>query len=180
MSIITHRELDAYSKKTGIYDRFSANRALKKSTLKDEYDIFISHSYLDSQKILALKNMIESMTDYSVYVDWVDDSLLDRKNVTPETADVLRKRIKKSKILLYAYSENATQSQWVQWELGYADGETKQVAILPIADYNKSSFKGHEFLGLYPYVDKAFFKDSSQESLWVNWRDGTYKELKKW
>jgi len=181
VALITHRELTEYSERMNIFDSRSADRELQRSEFKTQYDIFLSHSYLDAKKIFALKNMIQSLTKLSVYVDWIDDRQLSREDVTPETAAVLRKRIETSKILLYAYSDNATQSRWVQWELGYADGEIKKVAILPISDYSKDSFKGHEFLGLYPYIDKAAFKvRPSQQTLWVNHHDGSAVTLDNW
>jgi hypothetical protein len=39
------------------------------------------------------------------------------------------------------------------WELGYFDGFRGAVSVLPIAKSADESFKGQEFLGLYPYID---------------------------
>ena len=41
------------------------------------FDVFLSHSYLDADLVLGLKEQIEQM-GYSVYVDWVTDSELER------------------------------------------------------------------------------------------------------
>lgn len=43
---------------------------------KQDYDIFISHSYLDKQSILKVKKIFED-SGYSVYIDWIEDSDVD-------------------------------------------------------------------------------------------------------
>lgn len=121
-----------------------------------EYDIFLSHSYKDKEVILGLKGFIESL-GYSVYIDWVVDSQLDRTSVTKDTAKLLKERMKNSKCLFYAFSMNSPNSVWMPWELGIFDGIKGTVAVLPINDttYVQNEFKGQEYLGIYPYVDKA-------------------------
>lgn len=69
--------------------------------------------------IAGLKLILEDL-GYSVYVDW-NDNQLDPNNVTPETAKMLRERMKQCKSLIYAFSENASSSKWMPWELGYFD-----------------------------------------------------------
>jgi hypothetical protein len=39
------------------------------------------------------------------------------------------------------------------WELGYFDALKRHVAIVPIVKTSDASFKGTEFVGLYPTVD---------------------------
>lgn len=121
----------------------------------DEYDIFLSHSYTDRKIIPKLKKEIENL-GYKVYVDWIDDKLLNRDMVTKTTAKVLQKRMQQSKSLFFATSENSPKSKWMPWELGYFDGiKNKRVAILPIKKDNNDfdeNFHGQEYLGLYDYV----------------------------
>lgn len=81
-----------------------------------EYEIFLSHSYADREIIPHLKQMIEDM-GYRVYVDWIDDKFLSRDNITKKTAEILQLRMKQSKSLLYATSENAKTSKWMPWEV---------------------------------------------------------------
>lgn len=122
---------------------------------EDTFDIFLSHSYADRNIIPQLKEAIE-MLGYTVYVDWIDDKLLSRENVTKETAEVLQKRMKQSRSLFFATSENSPNSKWMPWELGYFDGiKNKRVAILPIKNENNKfneNFTGQEYLSLYYYV----------------------------
>ena len=42
-----------------------------------EYDIFLSHSSLDKKLVLTLVNLFNE-AGYSVYVDWIEDTQLDR------------------------------------------------------------------------------------------------------
>lgn len=136
----------------------------------DSYDIFLSHSYNDRAIIPALKAELEKL-NYKVYVDWIDDKLLSRDNVSKDTAKVLQKRMKQSKCLIYATSEHSSNSRWMPWELGYFDGiKDKMVGILPIKKYGnnfRNDFKGEEYLGLYYYIDKATIDGKNKEALWV-------------
>jgi hypothetical protein len=50
------------------------------------------------------------------------------------------------------------------WELGYFDGfSAGSVAVLPIVDYVGATFKGQEYLGLYPLVDKGTYTDGRSD-----------------
>ena len=64
---------------------------------------------------------------YAVYVDWIEDEELDRSEVTPKTAQLLKKRMNSSQGLAYVASSNTAQSKWCPWELGYFDGKEKEV-----------------------------------------------------
>ncbi|XHR95581.1 toll/interleukin-1 receptor domain-containing protein [Mucilaginibacter sp. UC70_90] len=137
-----------------------------------EYDIFLSHSYLDADEVEILKEDLEN-TGFSVYVDWIEDAQLNRNNVSPYTATVIRNRMKNCKSLIYAFSENSVLSKWAPWELGYFDGFNGKVAVLPIFDKPQigEDYSGVEFIGIYPYITKAitsfFVQENSQT--WVGY-----------
>jgi hypothetical protein len=155
---------------------FSSRRLIADSKYFSEhktYDIFLSHSYDDEEIIFQLKLELEKY-GLSVYVDWIEDKQLDRSKVTKETAEIIRKRLKNCKSLVYAISPNSKLSSWVQWELGFADGhKNRKVAILPIDDdSNNSTFYKQEYLGLYPYIDKT------ANTIWVN--GDSWIDLKSW
>jgi hypothetical protein len=117
------------------------------------FDVFLSHAYLDAPIILGVKTLLEA-EGLTVYVDWIEDPLLDRSRVTAETADVIRMRMRHSGSLLYATSESSSRSKWMPWELGYFDGfRPDYVAILPLVRSSTEDFKGQEYLGLYPYIE---------------------------
>lgn len=122
------------------------------------YDIFLSHSYLDKVQVLALVKLF-NQHGFSVYVDWLEDKQLDRNNVNEHTAYLLRNRMKQSRCLSYLTTKNTTTSKWCPWELGYFDGLKKsKCCIFPIMEYG-STFNGQEYLGLYPYLEYASLAD---------------------
>ena len=126
------------------------------------YDVFLSHSHLDSEVVLGICRILRSRFKLAVYVDLDDGDLGSAGAITPDTAGVLRNRMAYSASLIYAASANSKSSKWMPWELGYFDGLKGTVAILPIDETPKAQFKGQEYLALYPYVDK------SSTALWVN------------
>src|SRR5436309_177904 len=93
------------------------------STDQDSFDIFLSHSIADAEIVLGARTILERF-GYSVYVDWLVDSELNRSSVTPQTAAYLKWRMHQCDTLLYLSTENAPASKWMPWELGYFDGHS--------------------------------------------------------
>jgi len=121
--------------------------------LASQYDVFLSHSFLDYNLVLGIKRFLEDL-GLSVYVDWIDDPQLNRNMINKETANLLRIRMKTCKSMLYAATDNASNSRWMPWELGYFDGLKGKIAILPISnDANSSGFVGQEYINLYPQFE---------------------------
>ena len=147
----------------------------------DSFNIFLSHSYLDWESVLALKLDIEEM-GFSIYVDWIVDASLDRTNVTKETANLLRDRMARCDSLFVATSPNSSNSKWMPWELGYFDGIKKRVAILPVLDTTQASdyFEGQEYLGLYHYITKDPTRNTDEMTLWVHEDETTYVKFSSW
>lgn len=159
---------------------FNENRQLYNKT--DQYDLFLSHSYLDKDLVYSLVNLFNK-AGYSVYVDWMVDTQLDRSKVDANTADQLRTRMKMCKGLAYVSTTNITQSKWCPWELGYVDGNKNgRCAIMPVLETNAGSFTGQEYLGLYPYIDYEKCQESGEYEFWVNDPSDkkTYVKLSDW
>lgn len=152
-------------------------RSLSESfSMSTQFDIFLSHSFLDATEILGLKTIFEDL-HYSVYIDWIVDHQLDRSAVNASTANTLRTRMRHSKALIFATSKNQSNSKWMPWELGYFDGFKGKAAILPVVETtNESSFTGQEYLGLYPYISKG---TTSASILWVEGQ-GTSRLFSSW
>ena len=140
------------------------------------YDIFLSHAFLDAEAIDGLRIVLEE-AGFSVYVDWYEDSHLERGKVTKETAVVIRKRMRRCKTLIFAITQNSKDSKWMLWELGYFDGLRDKVAVLGLTENSEDSFKGQEFLELYPFVQRhslgLVVKDDSTKPVkllkdWIN------------
>lgn len=154
---------------------FSINESKERET----FDIFLSHSFLDKE---IIEGLYLELTDlgFSVYVDWVVDPTLDRKNVTKGTATLIRRRLRASQSLLLAISVNASTSNWMPWELGVMDGDKGRCAILPITETtSQTSFQGYEYLSLYPFV-KKHPNHFQLEKLWVIESSDTYVIFDDW
>lgn len=157
---------------TGLESRKDFNEHLQFDSFSPykTYDIFLSHAFLDAQEIYGLKIILEE-AGFTVYVDWYEDSHLERGKVTKETAEVIRKRMQSCKTLIFAITENSEDSKWMLWELGYFDGLKDKVAILGLTENSEDSFQGQEFLELYPFVQHYGF------SLYL---DDPFESLKDW
>lgn len=146
--------------------RNSAETEIRKSASTPmivNFDIFMLHSYEDAEVIGGIKAIIEQ-NGLSVYVDWIEDAQMNRGQVTPETADTLRNRMAHCKFLLYATSNASPNSKWMPWELGYFDGLKRgNVGILPIVESPDDSFKGQEYLGLYPFYEEINFAEHGRQ-----------------
>jgi TIR domain len=133
---------------------FSDTQLFERNNQRDQFDIFLSHSLLDKEVVKGIY-MALIKQGYSVYVDWIIDPGLDRKNVTKLSAEKIRSRLKSSKSLILALSENVSMSKWIPWELGFVDGNKNgKCALLPISDdaTNSKVFLRSEYLKLYPYI----------------------------
>ena len=133
--------------------QFLLQKGLVGVAIEQGFDIFLSHSFYDKEIIKGLYLDL-TLKGYKVYVDWVVDTDLERDNVTRDSANKIRTRMKASRSLLLAVPTNNGISKWIPWELGYVDGSTGKCAIIPIAETsdNKEQFSRAEYLKLYPYV----------------------------
>jgi hypothetical protein len=167
------------------YSSESTHDSIRKSLLSEaeinfsagrlcSFDVFLSHSYSDKELILGMKLGLEKF-GYSIYVDWIEDNSMDRTNVTKENVLWIKDRIRNSKCLLYATSVNSSSSKWMPWELGFMDGFNGKVAILPISKTGATSYKGAEYLGVYPYADIEKEKNTGRMLLWIT--DQTNKNI---
>ncbi len=160
----------------------SAGRILDEVYVPDNqiFDVFLSYSSAESEDILlGVKAMLEER-ELSVYIDKYNDPQLTPESVTPETAEILRRRMQNSKALLYVYSQNSKKSRWMPWELGYFDGLKGTVGIIPVTRNQETTFKGEEYLNLYPYVDIATITGTNKPQLWINKSANTYAQLANW
>lgn len=117
---------------------------------------------------------------YKVYIDWIEDPHLDRKNISKSTAGKLKIRMQQCDSLLFVTTENSIDSKWMPWECGYFDGIKSKVAIVPVVRYSSDDkYRGQEYLGLYPYGQKMksqggkdllyIFEDEKKYLPYDNW-----------
>lgn len=183
MSLITEDFLRGVTqkRKVSFSKGLSAPEVLNESfNINKTYDVFLSHSYIDKEKIASVKHYLE-LLGLSVYIDWIDDKQLVRDSVTKETAERIKSRMKKCKSLIYVFSNNSNSSKWMPWELGYFDGIKGRIAILPISrGGNGNAFNGTEYLGLYPYVTKDLIANTNDETLWIRESITKYIDIANW
>ncbi len=144
------------------------------------FDVFLSHSSNEPTEILlGIKGLLED-EGLSVYVDRYTDTQLDPDNVTKETAETLRIRLRASRSLLYVYSRHSQLSRWMPWELGFMDGAGRHVGVVPVVQNRGEAFDSEQYLGLYPYVDRAAAKFSDTQMLWINGPGGDSVNYPSW
>lgn len=114
-----------------------------------EFDIFISHNSKDEEKIVEVYKKL-NMQGFVAYVDWVNDKFdLKRQWCNASTAQVIKERIRQSKVFILFLSEKTLESQWCPWELGYADALRKKICIYK---EGLSSSQLPQFYSAYPYM----------------------------
>lgn len=93
------------------------------------YDLFLSHSYKDKDKLIELKDSLNAM-GLNVYMDWLNDKDELLRNLTcAETAKVITERLKASKAILYVHTNASLDSRWTPWELGFASALNKPIIV---------------------------------------------------
>ena len=181
---------EEFLKKSGYL--YHSNMNIRKNQILNEnqnlfsksknYDLFISHSSMDNDLVYTLIGLFNK-AKYSVYVDYVEDPQLNRSNVNRITAETLRNRMKACNGLAYISTTNIVTSKWCPWELGYMDSNKNgKCAILPILKSYSNTFKGQEYLSLYPYIDYEKYKGKEEYEFWVNDPNDAdkYVSLRKW
>ncbi|MFA7056347.1 MAG: toll/interleukin-1 receptor domain-containing protein [Candidatus Cloacimonadales bacterium] len=148
----------------GHFDDYSINESNIQKSINESMDIlfflqtdsitvFLSHKHSDLED---LKGIIGLLQKYGVkpYIDSRDNRM---PSITSgETANIIRKSIKKCNKFIFLATNDAIESYWCNWELGFGDVHKykKNIAILPMKEKNASDkeYKGNEYLQIYPYI----------------------------
>jgi hypothetical protein len=121
---------------------------------------------MDRELVLGAKQLIED-SNLTVYVDWIEDGDVDRTTVDKNRAALLRERMAQCDALFYAHTPNASLSRWCPWELGYFDAlnaPDERVFVMAIVE-DRETFKGQEYLDLYPTVDPSSYKPAPKRAV---------------
>ena len=111
------------------------------------FDVFISHNSKDEDEIIDFFKLLNEK-HYVAYIDWVNDKFdLKREWCNASTAEVIKERIRQSRVFVIYLTEQTLKSQWCPWELGYADALGKKICIFQSF---KSDLKIPEFYSTYP------------------------------
>lgn len=191
MALFREATVRDYARKAMNVDRIRRNAfSLRKSedlilesltaaSAEAHFDMFLSHNIRDAEIVLGMKEIFVEM-GYKVYIDWIDDPQLNRRNVNKHTAAKLRSRMQQCNSLFFITTENSTDSKWMPWECGYFDGIKSKVAIVPVVQYSSDEkYRGQEYLGLYPYCEKSPSR-GGKELLYVYEDEKKYLPYDNW
>jgi len=150
MSFFRSAQLKSYAVESALVKMAESHRAQKSSARET---VFLSHSHKDKDHVEAARMLLEAH-GASIYVDWQDGEMPDE--TSPATALHIKGKIRECSRFIILASERARASQWVPWELGYADAvkSLERVAILPFIA-SGYSWTGTEYVGLYSTVQPA-------------------------
>lgn len=110
------------------------------------FDLFLSHSSLDSEVLLKLKAILNS-DDIHVYVDWFNDrEALKWEMTNVDTIKVIMERLKSSKTLLYVYTVASLMSRWMPWDLGYFHALKGKICVY----YPETAVEKVPYWDIYP------------------------------
>lgn len=181
MAIFTEDEIKEAARVSTSSFKKSAKAILEEASVAPPggYDVFLSYSSHESDElILGVKNTLIKH-GLAIYVDKFDDPQMKPDDVSRDTAETLRSRLRQSKSLLYLHSENSGLSKWMPWELGFFDGYRSKVGIFPITKASRSTYVGQEYLGVYPYVGQAN-DTKGVKRLWVWEEKNKYAVYPSW
>lgn len=128
------------------YSRDSAWRERKTT-------VFLSHKHDDLEDMKGVIGMLERKFNVNVYIDSMDGTM--PKTTCGETASRIKRKIKECDKFILLATEGAIESKWCNWELGFGDAkksEKNNIAIFPMRDTRYSSYKGSEYLEIYPHI----------------------------
>ena len=153
MAFLTEDELRRRARRFAENKGVSINEALDSVARKHAgtYDVFLSQTIRDAEIVLGFFDYLTSL-GLEVFCDWITAGELHREDVTVANAAYLRDVMSRSSSMLFLDTEGADQSQWMCWELGWFDANNGHVAVVPVLLESDQSYRGREFLGLYPYV----------------------------
>ncbi|MGZ8217206.1 toll/interleukin-1 receptor domain-containing protein [Methylomagnum sp.] len=142
--------------------------------------VFLSHSSKDKAYLPGIISILENH-GASVYVDLKDERL--PKNVSVETAQILREAVNSCRKFILFVTANSKDSKWIPWELGLGDGakSLRNIALIPAAQHTwDSSWAEQEYLGLYDRIVWGNFDNQKPEWLVYNHHNNTAIRLSEW
>lgn len=115
-------------------------------------NVFISHKHDDLELLSEVLGFFEKECGVKVYIDSKDPEM--PEVTSGETAKRIKKRIDDCDKFVLLATDNAIESKWCNWELGYGDARKRigqDIALLPLGD-KEGDYKGNEYLAIYPYI----------------------------
>jgi hypothetical protein len=178
MSIVTKARLITLTENQVRYKTFSEvlNEAKSEGKTTARTSVFLSHSHGDLEKdyvkraIAFLRNL-----GLRIYIDSDDSALPPYTNAT--TASKIKSEIKSNKKFISLATNEAIESPWCNWELGFGDSYKyiDNLALFPLAE-NSGNWKGNEYLQIYSHIEEQ----GSTGQFRVIYPDGKTIALTNW
>lgn len=124
--------------------------------------VFLSHKHSDLEELKDLIGFLESKYNVDVYIDSMDKDM--PSTTSGATATRIKSVIKKCDKFILLATDDALESKWCNWELGFGDAQKfrEDIAILPIKEKGQydHQYKGKEYMSIYPQI---IYYDGSEQ-----------------
>ena len=155
MGIISKQRLTAITESKHGIRAFSqiVNESKTESKTSTTVTIFLSHSHDDKEEVQKVVVFLKKI-GVNVYIDWLDSSMPLTTNA--ETANKIKTRIKNCEKFIFLATNNAINSKWCNWELGFGDAHKyiEKIALFPVSE-NSGTWNGSEYLRIYPRIEES-------------------------
>lgn len=135
---------------------------LENQVISSKTKVFLSHKHSDLDDLKDLIGFLEQKYNVDVYIDSMDKAM--PSSTSGATATRIKSVIKKCDKFILLATDDAVESKWCNWELGFGDAQKfrDDIAILPIKDVGKYDFqyKGSEYMSIYPHI---IYYDGSEQ-----------------
>lgn len=116
--------------------------------------VFISHKHDELTELKSIIGFLQKTYGVRVYIDSRDSTMPSK--TSGKTAETLKVRIKQCKKFILLATNEAINSKWCNWELGYGDANKfpSNIALFPMKPKDKYDYEynGNEYLSIYPYI----------------------------
>lgn len=177
---VSKSDLQTFSGKLSINEQATLRKNAQTASLS--VAAFLSHSSKDTDLVAGAIVLLRNH-GATVYTDQQDPAM--PAYTTSETAHALKSRIRQCKKFILLATENSSNSKWVPWELGIADGikGMSQIATFPAVDGGTKSnaWTSWEYMGLYKQIVRGKIKGDKENS-WLVWdkSKNSAERLKNW
>lgn len=116
--------------------------------------VFLSHKHSDLDELKDIIGFLENKYNVDTYIDSMDKDMPTK--TSGQTAIRIKDVIKRCDKFILLATDNAVESKWCNWELGFGDAHKYKddIAILPIKEKRISEdiYKGREYMAIYPTI----------------------------
>lgn len=124
--------------------------------------VFLSHKHSDLDELKDIIGFLQSKYNVDVYIDSMDKAM--PTTTSGATATRIKSVIEKCDKFILLATNDAVESKWCNWELGFGDAQKfrDDIAILPIKEKGQYDFqyKGKEYMSIYPQI---IYYDGSEQ-----------------